>query len=153
MYLLALFIVQNSKKILEADPELWGCATFVPICSKQILVKTITFISPYWPLSLCQIFKNVLRVDLELWGCTIFEPKMVNMGKYLPKWEFFSEKPLIKLVLLIHGYLHYKNQSINEILIIKKYWNLIGQEPFIFYHNLRTRFFPGMQFSQNVNEP
>ena len=28
MYLLAPFILQNFKKILRADPELWGCAIF-----------------------------------------------------------------------------------------------------------------------------
>ena len=30
IYLLAPFIVQNLKKILPADPELWGCANFGP---------------------------------------------------------------------------------------------------------------------------
>ena len=30
MYLLAPFILQNFKKILRADPELQGCATFWP---------------------------------------------------------------------------------------------------------------------------
>ena len=30
IYLLAPFIVQNLKKILPADPELWGCAIFGP---------------------------------------------------------------------------------------------------------------------------
>ena len=30
IYLLALFIVQNLKKILTADPEFWGCAIFEP---------------------------------------------------------------------------------------------------------------------------
>ena len=30
MYLLAPFILQNFKKILRADPELWGCAIFGP---------------------------------------------------------------------------------------------------------------------------
>ena len=29
-HLLEPFIVQNSKKILPADPELWGCAIFGP---------------------------------------------------------------------------------------------------------------------------
>ena len=28
MYLLAIFILQNFKKILRADPELQGCANF-----------------------------------------------------------------------------------------------------------------------------
>ena len=30
IYLLAPFIVQNLKKLLPADPELWGCAFFGP---------------------------------------------------------------------------------------------------------------------------
>ena len=30
IYLLALFIVQNLKKILTADLELWGCAIYGP---------------------------------------------------------------------------------------------------------------------------
>ena len=30
IYLLAPFIVQNFKKILTMDPELWGCAIFAP---------------------------------------------------------------------------------------------------------------------------
>ena len=30
IYLLAPFIVQNLKKILSADPELWGCTIFGP---------------------------------------------------------------------------------------------------------------------------
>ena len=30
IYLLAPFIVQNFKKILPADPELWGCTIFGP---------------------------------------------------------------------------------------------------------------------------
>ena len=30
IYLLAVFIVQNSRKFLTADPELWGCAILGP---------------------------------------------------------------------------------------------------------------------------
>ena len=47
MYLLAPFILQNLKKILGADPELWECAIFGPkmaICHEQFfffLVQTI----------------------------------------------------------------------------------------------------------------
>ena len=33
-YLMAPFIVQNFKKILPADPELWRCAIFGPNLSK-----------------------------------------------------------------------------------------------------------------------
>ena len=69
--------------------------------------------------------------------------------------RIFSENLLINLVPFIHAYLHSKNQiqiiqSINEIMtikrILKSHWSRA-----IFGHNLRTRFFLGMQFSQNVN--
>ena len=46
----------------------------------------------------------------------------------------FSENLLINLVLIIHAYLHSKKvryQSINKILTIKEYWNLIDRESFL----------------------
>ena len=64
MYLLAPFILQNFKKILRADPELWGCAIFGPKMAhlswtnffwyKPLLLLSST----YWPFSLCKILKN-----------------------------------------------------------------------------------------------
>ena len=43
IYLLALFIVQNLKKIRTADPELWECAIFGP---KMVhLPQTIFFLN------------------------------------------------------------------------------------------------------------
>ena len=48
---------------------------------------------------------------------------------HLPQWEFFSQNLLIWLVPVIHAYLNAKNPS--QILMIKEYWNLIGQEPFL----------------------
>ena len=64
MYLLALFILQNLKKILWANPELWGCAIFWPKMAH--LSWTIFFwykpllllSSTYWPFYLCKILKN-----------------------------------------------------------------------------------------------
>ena len=51
MYLLAHFILQNFKKILRVDPELWGCAIFGTkmahfVMNKFFLVQSIiiTFI-------------------------------------------------------------------------------------------------------------
>ena len=64
MYLLAPFILQNFKKILRADPELWGCAIFG---RKIAYLSWTTFFwykpllslsSTYWPFSLCKILKN-----------------------------------------------------------------------------------------------
>ena len=40
IYLLALFLVQNLKKILTADPELRGCAIFGP---KMVLCPNFFF--------------------------------------------------------------------------------------------------------------
>ena len=105
----------------------------------------ILFSSPYWPISLCKILKN-LTIDPEFWGCAIFGHKIGSFAKM----KLFSENLLINLVPIMHAYLHSKviNQSINEILTIKKYWNLIGREPFLsITWELGTRFFPGMQFS------
>ena len=130
IYLLSLFCCVKFKKILTVDPEFWGCTIFGPKIVH--LPQTIFF---YWKIiNICLIYllapfivqnlEKILPADPELWGCAIFGPKMAHF----PKWDFF------------------------EILTIKEYWNLIGREPF-FGYNLRTRFFPSMQFLQNVNEP
>ena len=58
----------------------------------------------------------------------------LKMGQ-LARTKYISENLLINLIPIIHAYLHFKNkvsyQSINEILTIKEYWNLIGWEPFL----------------------
>ena len=116
IYLLTLFIVQNSKTILTADSELWGCTIFGPkmvhlpytnFFWKIINVILIYLLAPF----IGQNFKKILPADPELWGCAIFGPKMAHF----PKWEFFSENLLMSLVSFIHAYLHAKNQS--QILI------------------------------------
>ena len=73
-----------------------------------------------------------------------------------PRRRIFSENLLMTLVSFIHAYLHDKNYS--EILI--NYWNTDDQRILkshwpraIFVYNLRTGFFPSIQFSQDVNEP
>ena len=54
IYLLPLFIVQNFKKILSADPELWGCEIFGPkmahfpkwiFFSENLLMSLVSFIN------------------------------------------------------------------------------------------------------------
>ena len=56
IYLLAPFIVQNFKKILPKDPELWGCAIFGPkmvhflkweFFSGNLLISLVSFIHAY----------------------------------------------------------------------------------------------------------
>ena len=93
IYLLALFTGQNFKKILTANPELWGCIIFGPkwsTCPKQKLflkkIINIIFIYLLAPF-IVQNFKKILTADPELWGCIIFGPKIAH----LPKWEFFQK--------------------------------------------------------------
>ena len=79
------------KKILTADPELWGCAIFGPkmvhlpqtnFFWKIINIILIYLLAPF----IVQNFKKILPADPELWGCTIFGPKMAHF----PKWKFFQ---------------------------------------------------------------
>ena len=64
MYLLTPFIVQNFKKILGANPELWGCAILGPKMTHLSWTKffwykpLLLLSSTYWPFSLCKIKKN-----------------------------------------------------------------------------------------------
>ena len=66
IYLLALFIVLNLKKIITADPELWGCAIFEPKmvhCPPNIfLLQTIIITFIYLlALSIVQNLKKFLQ--------------------------------------------------------------------------------------------
>ena len=99
MYLLAPFILQNFKKILRADPELWGCAIFGPKMAH--LSWTIFFGTNhyyYFHLTMgpfhCAKFKKLL-VDPELWGPRVLGPKMVH----LPQTNFFFLK-IINITLI-----------------------------------------------------
>ena len=98
MYLLAPFILENFKKILRADPELWGYAIFGPKMahlswSKKFWNKPLLLLSSISGPFHCAKFKKILRVDPKLWGCTIFGPKMVH----LPKRTLLFGKLLISL--------------------------------------------------------
>ena len=74
------------KKILTADPELWGCTIFGPkmvhlpqtiFFWKIINIILIYLLAPF----IVQNFKKILPADPELWGCTIFGPKMAHFPK------------------------------------------------------------------------
>ena len=115
-------------------PELWGCIMFGP---KMVhLPHTIFFwkqslmsiSSTYWPLLLCKILKKLP----EIWGCICFGPKIA----YFPKSEFFFSKAVNKPLFLSFEPIYVPKfkvwySSTNEILTIKEYWNLIGQEHFL----------------------
>ena len=97
MYLLVPFILQNFKKILRNNPELWRCAILGPKMvylswTKLFWYKLLLLLSStYWPFS----FKK-LTADPELWGCAIFGPKMVH----LPQTNFFFFLKIINIILI-----------------------------------------------------
>ena len=117
MYLLIHFIVQNFKKILRLDPNLWACTIFRP---KMAHLPYMRFQKNHWynfhvPLGYfhcAKLKKNILWANSKLWGCAIFGPKMAHLLRKVN----FSENPLVKLVAIIHVYLHAKNQSHVSIL-------------------------------------
>ena len=100
MYLLAPFILQNFKKILRADPELWGCAIFGPKMAHLSWTKffwykpLLLLSSTYWPFSLCKILKNSLSWSRVIRMCH-FWPKMVH----LPQTNYFFWK-IINIILI-----------------------------------------------------
>ena len=70
IYLLALFIVQNFKKILTVNPEVWGCIIFEPqmvhLPQKNVFEKiNIIFIYLLAPFIL-QNFKKILKANPDL---------------------------------------------------------------------------------------
>ena len=92
IYLLALFIVQNLKKILTVDPDLWGRIIFgtkmVHLPPNFFFWKIIDIILIYLLASfILQNLKKILQSDPELWECAIFGPKIAHF----PKWEFFRK--------------------------------------------------------------
>ena len=98
--------------------------------NKHFLGKIIKIIFIYLLTNFTVPNFNFFTVDPELWGCVIFGPKMTQFAqtKIFPKnclsW-FLSVMP-IYIPKMIFRY-----QSIIVILMIKEYWNLIGQGPFL----------------------
>ena len=147
IYLLALFIVQNLKKLLQWIPSYKDMPFLDPkwsICPKTIFFWKIINIILIYLLApfIVQNFKKILRADPELWGCTVFGPKIAH----LLKWAFFLSFMSI-----------YMPKIKADINLLVKYWWLKNTATSLaeshFSYSLRTRFFPSMQFSQNVNEP
>ena len=113
MYLLAPFILQNVKKILRADPELWGCAIFGTKMAHLSLTKIFGtnycyyFHLPIGPFH-CAKFEKILAVDPELWGCTIFGPKMVHLPQIF-FWKIIN-------IILIYLLAPFIGQNLKKIL-------------------------------------
>ena len=127
------FILQNFKKLLWVDPELWDVPFSGPkwsIChGKKIFVQTIIITFIYLlSLFIVQNLKKKFTVDPELWGCPIFGPKMVH----LLQTNFFWKIIRIILVYLLVPF----------ILRIRNFW-------------AQNSPFPQMRilFRKSVNEP
>ena len=108
--------------------------------------KSLLSSSTYWPISWCQVLKFFYNRPRVIRMCHFW----THNGPICPN-QNISQNLLINLVPIIHVYLHYKS----DINLLMKYWCLKNPKSHwpraIFgYNNLRTRFFPGMQFLQNV---
>ena len=123
------------KKILTADPELWGCTIYGP---KMVHLPLTNFFlenySYHSHLLMAKILKFFQRIDAQFLG---------------PKWlispnENFFRKPLNE-PCFFHSWLSICQKLKSDINLLVKYWrlkNLIGQETFL--ANLRKRFFSSM---------
>ena len=99
VYLFAPFILQKFKKILRANPNLWGCAIFrskMTHLSWTVFFGTNHYYLFHLPIGLfhCANFLKIHTADQELWGCAIFGPKMVH----LPQTKIFQK--IINIVLI-----------------------------------------------------
>ena len=64
-------------------------------------------------------------MDPELWGCAIFGPKM---GLFAETSFFFRKALFLSFMPICIPKTKFRYQSNNDILTIREYWNLIGQE-------------------------
>ena len=121
----ALFSVQNFKKILGVDLELWGWAIFgsrlVYLSQKRtFLGKVVNTISIYLlNLFIVQSFKRFLQwiqsyEDVPFW---------TQNGPICPNEVFFSEKPCS-----YHSFLWTSQKLNSDINLLLTYWRLQNTE-------------------------
>ena len=138
------------------DPELWRCPIFVP---KMVhLLQTNFFMEDYYcnshlpiiPLH-CAKFLRKLSQQIQSYEHVQF------LG---PKWPILPNEIFYRNVhepCFFYLCLSTWQKSKSDINLLVKYWWLknteisLAESHFCLY--LRTRFFPSMQFSQDVNEP
>ena len=122
---MALFIVQNLKKILAADPELWGCTILGQkwsLCPKQIFFGKkllISFSSYYLTLSLCKILKKFLQRIQSYEDPPQYGP--------FSQMRIFFRKPVNK-PCSFHSCLSTSQKSKSDINLLMKYWQLKNTE-------------------------
>ena len=140
------------KKKFTADPELWQCTIFglkmvhLPQTNFFLENNLYHFHLPISPFHWAK-FKNVQIYEyVQFWG---------------PEWpispnENFFRKPVHE-PCFFYSCLSTCQKSKLDINLLLKYWWLNNSEISLaeshFAFNLRIRFFPRMQFSQDVNKP
>ena len=137
--------IQSYEDVLFSGPKL-------PICHEQIFFsKKHYFHLPIIPFHWANFLKNSSSGSRE---CAIIGSKMAHF----PKWDFFFPQKTCWWALFLSFMPIYmpKIKVIQDLLA--KYWWLKNTEVSLaerhfFGYNLKTRFFPSMQFSQNVDEP
>ena len=150
-----LFSVQNFKKILRVDPELWVWAIFGSKLAhlpqtKTFLGKVVNTISIYLlnPF-IVQSLKRFLQwiqsyEDVPFWTLN---------GPICPNEVYFFRKTLFLLFMPMYiPKTKFRYQSINDIWTIKEYWNLIGWELFSAI-TWQSCFSEACSFFQNVKGP
>ena len=100
MYLLAFFILQNLKKILRADPELWGCAIFGSKMAylswtKFFVIQAINTFIYLLALFIVQNFKKFFRRIQSYEDAQFLHPKW----PISPNENFFQKTCLWNLFL------------------------------------------------------
>ena len=103
IYLLAPFMVQNFKKILTANPELWGC----PICfgpkmthfpRQEFLGKPINKSSK----TLCLGHFGLFLVIFACWGFWTTAGPMNSGLSVRPLCPFFSRITALRIFLILY---------------------------------------------------
>ena len=156
------FCCAKFKIFFTADPELWGCTIFGPkngpfapnkvFCWKLL----ISFSSTYKPLSLCKILKKFFQWIQSYEDAQFLGPEW----PISPNEDFFrtpiNEPCFFNSCLSTRQSLSTCQTSKSDINLWVKYWRLrILKSRWlrgIFGYNLKTKFSPSMQFSQNANE-
>ena len=122
------------------------------ICPKQELFwekLLILFPSTYWTLSLCKVLKDSYNGSRVMRMCHFG----LKMGLFAQKKFFFFRQTLFMSFMPMYiPKIKFKNQSINDILTIKEYWNLIGWESFLAI-TWESCFSQACSFFQNVKGP
>ena len=143
------------KKILELIQNYvrhFGTKTAHLSWTKLFWVKTIVITFIYlWPFSLWKIWKKSYNASRIM----TMHHFWTQSGPFTSNIVFFR-KP-VNEPCFFYSHLSTCQKAKSDINLLVKYWWFknteisLAESHFCFY--LRTRFFPSMQFSQDVNEP